>query len=312
MRQQGTSPKKKLPVIIFIFEEGIFSFIANKEIVQEIRTAYDNAEHAFISPKSVQIEVMAMAKEQYVIQSVSRASAIIEALSNYNALGVTELGKLLGLHKSTVYGLVSTLEHEGYVCQNPQTGKYALTLKMFEIGGRVFGKLDLRKISRPHIEQLVLRHRETAHLVIPDGLEIVYIDKVECTQSMRICSNVGKRMPFHCTGVGKVLLAHMPVEQADAILMKKGMDAFTDNTITDYNLLQQELGKIKVLGYALDNEEAELGLRCVAAPIRDINGKVIAATSVSGPKVRMDDEKIKAIVKDLLIMNREISANLGY
>lgn len=253
-----------------------------------------------------------MAKEQYLIQSVSRASAIIEALSNNNTLGITELGKLLGLHKSTVFGLVSTLEHEGYVCQNPQTGKYALTLKMFEIGGRVFGKLDLRKIARPHIEQIVLRHRETAHLVVPDGLEIVYIDKVECTQSMRICSNVGKRMPFHCTGVGKVLLAFMHEEQAEGILRKKGLEAFTANTITDYNLLMKELEKIKVQGYAIDNEEAEIGLRCVAAPIRDIYGKVIAATSVSGPKVRMDDEKLKAIVKDLLIMNQEISANLGY
>ncbi|MDD2282551.1 MAG: IclR family transcriptional regulator [Eubacteriales bacterium] len=253
-----------------------------------------------------------MAKEQYLIQSVSRASAIIEALSNHNTMGVTEIGKFLGLHKSTVYGLISTLEHEGYVQQNPQTGKYALTLKMFEIGGKVFGKLDMRKIARPHIEQIMLKHRETAHLVVPDGLEIVYIDKVECTQSMRICSNVGKRMPFHCTGVGKVLLANMPVEQVDEILRKKGMDAFTENTITDYNLLQKELEKIKVLGYAVDNEEAELGLRCVAAPIRDINGKVIAATSVSGPKVRMDDEKIKGIVADLMAMNEEISAKLGY
>lgn len=253
-----------------------------------------------------------MAKEHSLIQSVSRASAIIEALSNYNTLGITELGKLLGLHKSTVYGLVSTLEHEGYVCQNSQTGKYALTLKMYEIGSRVFGKLDLRKIARPYIEQIVLRHHETAHLVVPDGLEIVYIDKVECTQSMRICSNVGKRMPFHCTGVGKVLLANMPEEQANDILRKKGMEAFTENTIIDFNLLIKELEKIKAQGYAIDNEEAEIGLKCVAAPIRDINGEVIAATSVSGPKVRMDDEKINEIVKDLLIMNQEISAHLGY
>lgn len=254
-----------------------------------------------------------MAKEKRnLIQSVTRALAIVDTLSNYNALGVTELGQILGLHKSTVYGLLMTLEHEGYVYQNNQTGKYALTLKLFEIGGKVFGELDLRKIARPYIEEIVNKHQETAHLVVPDGPEIVYIDKVECTQSIRICSNVGRRMPFHCTGVGKVILANIPETKVKEIIEQKGLVQFTPNTIIDYETLIDELGRIRETGYAIDNEEAEQGLKCVAAPIRDFNGNVIAATSVSGPKMRMTEDKIREIVADIVALNEKISTELGY
>ncbi len=253
-----------------------------------------------------------MPKEKYLIQSVRRALAIIDALSNHSALGVTELSEILGLHKSTVFGLLSTLEYEGYVCQNTRTGKYELTLKLFEIGSKVFEELDLRKIARPYIEQIVEKHRETAHLVVPDGPEVIYIDKVECTQSMRICSNIGKRLPFHCTGVGKVILAHMPEDDVKEIIKKRGLVSFTNKTITDYEKLLKELEKIRAQGYAIDNEEIEIGLKCVAAPIRDINGKVIAATSVAGPTMRMTEEKINQIVRDIKTMNERISAELGY
>lgn len=252
-----------------------------------------------------------MSKEKYLIQSVCRALAIIETLSSYSSLGITELSQKLGLHKSTVFGLLSTLEYNGYVYQNSMTGKYSLSLKLFEIGGKVYEELDIRNISRPHIERIVEKHQETAHLVVPDGLEIVYIDKVECTQSIRICSNVGKRMPFHCTAVGKAILANMPEEKVQEIIQKKGLPSFTNNTITSYDKLQEELSKIRTLGYAIDNEETEEGLKCVAAPIRDFNGKVIAAASVSGPRMRMNDEKISAIVEDIIVMTDQISSELG-
>jgi IclR family KDG regulon transcriptional repressor len=253
-----------------------------------------------------------MPKEKYLIQSVRRALAIIDALSNHSTLGVTELSEILGLHKSTVFGLLSTLEYEGYVCQNTHTGKYELTLKLFEIGSKVFEELDLRKIARPYIEQIVEKHHETAHLVVPDGPEVIYIDKVECTQSMRICSNIGKRLPFHCTGVGKVILANMPKDDVEEIIKKRGLTSFTNKTITDYEDLLEEMETIRVQGYSIDDEEIEIGLKCVAAPIRDISGKVIAATSVAGPTMRMTEEKIRQLVEDIKIMNERISAELGY
>jgi DNA-binding IclR family transcriptional regulator len=253
-----------------------------------------------------------MAKERYQIQSVARALSILELLSATPNLGVTEVGEKLRLHKSTVFGLLSTLEQKGYVNKDAESGKYNLSMKMFELGSAVFEELDLRKIARPHLEQIVDKHHETAHLVVPDKTEIVYIDKVECTQSIRISSRVGQRMPFHCTGVGKAILAHLPEANVKTIVQEKGLIPFTDNTITSYAELKEELEKIRRLGYAIDNEEIERDLVCIAAPIRDYNGKVIAAASVSGPKMRMNDEKLKAIVGDLIDMAERISAELGF
>lgn len=248
----------------------------------------------------------------YIVQSVRRALKIISILSKEGALGVSELSRIVDLNKSTVFGLLRTLEYEDYVCQNKKTDKYQLTLKLFQLGSKVFEELDLRNIARPYLEKLVEIHQETAHLVVPDGVEVIYIDKVESHRSIRICSNIGKRLPMHCTGVGKALLAYEKADNIEEILRKQGLKKYTEKTITDHNVLFKELEKIRDQGYATDDEEIEEGLKCVAAPIWDINGKVIAATSVAGPAMRMTDEKIQDIVKDIVRFNKEISASMGY
>ncbi len=247
-----------------------------------------------------------------LIQSVCRALSIIELLSKEKMLGVTEISNYLGLHKSTVFGILSTLEHSGYVTQDRQTGKYQLSLKLFEIGSVVFENLDLRKIARPYLEELVKLHQETVHLVTLDKDEIIYIDKVESSKSIRISTQIGKRLPVHCTGVGKAMIAFKTEEDIEEIVKNKGLKPFTRNTITDLNELMVELRKIREQGYAIDNEEIEEGLKCVAGPIRDINGNVISAISISGPTGRMKDERIDEIIKSIRDASQAISRELGY
>jgi DNA-binding IclR family transcriptional regulator len=230
--------------------------------------------------------------KKYFIQSVDRALSIIEILSKEKELGVTELSKRLNIHKSTIFSLLGTLQYRGYISQNLKTGKYQLSLKLFEIGHIVFDGLDLLKISRPYLEKLLTLHEETVHLVVLDNDEIIYIDKIESSQSIKISSRIGSRLPVHCTGVGKAMIAFKSEQEIKEIIKHKPLKRFTSNTITNYENFLKELQKIRRQGYAMDNEEFEQGLICVAAPIKDIKGNVIAALSIAGPTIRMNKEKI--------------------
>jgi DNA-binding IclR family transcriptional regulator len=159
---------------------------------------------------------------------------------------------------------------------------------------------------------LVDRFQETVHLVIADGLDVVYIDKRESLQSMRIVSQVGLRLPAYCTGVGKAILAFIDEAELDRLLAGARLKSFTPHTITDKRMFKQHLQEVKRCGYALDNEEIIQGLRCVGAPIRDYSGKVVAALSVSGPSVRMGPARIEEIILATVQAAAEISHQLGY
>jgi len=149
-------------------------------------------------------------------------------------------------------------------------------------------------------------------LAVLDKGEVLYIDKRESTKSLRIVSQVGTRLPTHCTGVGKVLLANLPIDQVRRIIATKGLSRYTKNTITDFRRLEEELNLVRQQGYAMDNEEIMESLRCVAVPLRDHTGKVCAAISVSGPSARFDGEQLESIVDLMVRIGREISASLGY
>lgn len=246
------------------------------------------------------------------VQSVVRAFDILNIISKQKWISLAELSREIGLHKSTVYGLLSTLESQGFVFKNPTTSKYQLTLKLYHIGSAALNDLDVTQIAHPHLEELVEIHEETAHLVLPDEYEVIYVDKVESQNSIRICSQVGKRMPFYCTGVGKAILAFQPQEVIDKVLSYTRLIPHTKKTITSYTDLLEEFAKIRTVGYAIDNEEVEEGLYCIAAPIHDMNGNVIAAMSVAGPTVRMTKENTDAIIKDVLRISATISERLGY
>lgn len=256
---------------------------------------------------------MGKSNNDNLIQSVDRAMKILDVFSlKEKELGVTEIANRLGLHKSTVFGLLGTLEHWGCVEQNQHTGKYHLGLKLFELGNRVKEGLDLRALALPFLQELVERYRETVHLVVHDRGEVVYIEKVEGPSAIRMYSQVGHRAPMHCTGVGKAILAFRPKQEVDALIQTKGLRPFAPNTITDPQRLHAELNMIRQKGYSFDNEEIEIGLRCVAAPVIDYQNKVVAAISIAGPSTRMTDEQMQNLIIPIKETALKISQRLGY
>lgn len=247
------------------------------------------------------------------IQSVARALHIIDTLAETRGeLALNEIAARLSLAKSTVHGLISTLRDFGYIEQSTFTGKYKLGLRLFEVGQIVAQGWEVRAIAAPFINKLVDELCETIHLVVLDKMEVLYIDKRESGQSLRIVSQIGMRLPAHCTGVGKVLMAHLSPEERAELIRKKGLPSFTRNTLTDEKVLEVELARIRAQGYAIDNEEIMDSLRCVGAPIRDQTGKVIAAISLSGPVSHLKGEWLETTIKRIVETAEEISSGLGY
>ncbi|MGB9662023.1 MAG: IclR family transcriptional regulator [Moorellaceae bacterium] len=252
-------------------------------------------------------------EETSQIRSVAKALRIIDVLAEARGeLALHEIAGRLGLAKSTVHGLLSTLRDFGYVEQSVFTGKYKLGVRLFELGNIVAHGWDVRTVAAPYIQRLVDELGETVHLVVLDKGEVLYIDKRESRESLRIVSQVGMRLPAHCTGVGKVLLAFLPPSEVKRIIAARGLPRFTKNTITDLKTLEAELARVRAQGYAIDNEEIMDSLRCVAAPIRDHSGKVCAAMSVSGPVARLEGERLNLAIERVTKTAAEISAGLGY
>ena len=246
------------------------------------------------------------------IQSVGRAFAILEQFSpNEREIGVTALAARVGLHKSTCFGLLHTLQNLGYIQQNPDNGRYSLGIKSFELGQRYIQGQDLRAIAAPYLRQLMESTQETVHLVLLEGARAIYIDKVEGPHSMTISSRVGKEARMHCSGVGKILLAYLPDSMYKVAIDKLEMSRNTDRTITDKRLLIEHLRLIREQGYAVDDEEIEIGLCCIAAPIFNSKNQVIAAISISGPNARLMRERFSSFIEQAKNCARTISHLLG-
>jgi DNA-binding IclR family transcriptional regulator len=252
--------------------------------------------------------------ENTQIHSVAKALSIINLLAEKKqGMSLAEISRKMGMAKSTAHGLISTLRDFGYIEQSVFNGNYKLGIALFEVGCKVANNIDVREIASDFIQQLVDEIGETIHLVVLDRDEVLYIDKHESTQSLRIVvSEVGARLPVHCTGVGKVLLAHLPSAEVKRIVKNKGLKRYTKNTITDIKRLEKELAVIREQGYGEDREEIMDSLRCIAVPIWDYTNKVCAAMSISGPCSRMTDQRICELRDHLLAAAREISASLGY
>ncbi len=226
--------------------------------------------------------------------------------------GVTELSRELKINKSTVSKILSTLEAHRYLTQNPENRKYRLGLRFFEIGSLVAYQMDLQKVALPYMEELNRKVEETVHLVVMDNFEIVYINKVESPQSLRIGTRVGGRLPAYCTGVGKVLLASLSPEELSQFLRRNRLKKHTPNTITDPERLKKVLHEIRLQGYAMDREEFAEGLMCVSAPIYNYSQGVIAAISISGPSKRIKEKNVEELVSQIKATAREISRQLGF
>ncbi len=253
-----------------------------------------------------------MEKKYNLIQSVCRAISILELFtSETTELGVTAISKSLGLHKSTCFGLLYTLQQLGYIQQDSDTGRYKLGLKTFQLGQAYIRGTDLRQLARPYLRELMEQTQETLHLVILEGNRAVYVDKVEGPHAMTISSRIGQRAMLHCTGVGKALMAHMPEEEWNSLL-GGDLKSFTEHTITDKDRLAEHLHTIRQRGYSIDDQEIEIGLRCVAAPIFDASGRALAAISLSGPVTRIDNDKLEELSRLIRKAADDISRQLGY
>ena len=253
-------------------------------------------------------------KSEYIIQAVSHALDLLEQFQGEeDELGVTELSNRLKLHKNNVFRLLATLESRGYVEQNKATENYRLGLKSLELGQTFIKHMGLLHQAKPILQKIVDLCNETCYVSMLKEGHIVYLDIVETTYTVRVMSRVGFRLPAYCTAAGKVHLAFLKEEEIERLYGKTKMEAFTANTITGLADLKKELQKIREIGYAVDNEEHDTGVYCVAAPIRDYTRRVVGALSISGPSMRFPEERIVNELAPIIIKEGEtLSIRLGY
>ena len=222
----------------------------------------------------------------------------------------------IGSNKSTVYRFLSDLGKLGIVYKDPLTEKYSLGLKLFELGNRVHLKSAFAEKSHPELLKVAHDIAETVHLAVFKNYQVFHLDKVESPQGLSLSSRVGSYGPAYCTALGKVLLSylsdHHRQEALEVILEKQEPRAFTKNTITDFNALQAELNDIRSRGYAIDNEEAEIGLICVGIPVYNLNREVVASLSASGPANRFRKDQLASYVSILKKGADAIQHKIGY
>jgi IclR family acetate operon transcriptional repressor len=247
------------------------------------------------------------------VQSLVRAFALLEAMGAARAeVGIGDLATRVQLHVSTAHRLLATLVSLGYVRQNPGTGRYGLGARALHFAEAYLEQSDLRDAARPVLERLSRETGETANLVVLDGHEVLYLDKAESPQNLRIFSRIGRRAPLHATAAGKVLLACRPAEEVSRLLGRGALERLTPRTLTGLTELRLELAETRAQGYAVDRGECEEGAHCIAAPVSAATGEVLAAISLSGPSIRMSGRRVREIVPAVVAAAHAVSAALGY
>jgi DNA-binding IclR family transcriptional regulator len=252
-------------------------------------------------------------KSNYIIQSVAHALDVLEEFrGDMDELGVTELSKKLKLHKNNVFRILATLQSRNYIEQNRSNDNYRLGIKCLELGQTFIRQRGLLKQAKPILQELAGTTGETSYISILRGNEVVYLDAVETSSTVRVISRVGLHMPVHATAAGKALVAF----ESDEELLKRfsgEIPRFTKDTKTRSEDLMKDFATVRELGYATDLEEFEDGLRCIGAPVRDYTRKVVGAISVSGPAHRLPDGKIaQQFGPDVARAARALSARLGF
>jgi len=244
---------------------------------------------------------------------VNRVIDILEVfLKEGNGIRLQELSELSGLNVSTTYRIVSTLVERGYLNQHHKRGEYFLSLKLLQFGITIKKSFHIRDVAYPYLVELNRLTNEAANLAILDGNHALNIEHIESSYDLRYTSQTGAIIPLHNTAVGKVLLAYMREEELKQFLVENGLPRFTERTITDSNLLKDELASIRREEIAIDNEENTIGVTCIGSPIKDSTKMVIAAINISGPSARLNANKIrefKLLVKDYAL---KISREMGY
>jgi len=246
-----------------------------------------------------------------LVSAAVRALSVLERLSQQRSIGLEEISREIKLAKPTVYRFLLTLQELGYV-RRIDGDRWAITLKMFNLGSRALDHLDLLSAARPIAEKLSEELGETVHMGVLDGDSAVYVLKIESRYTIRMYSRVGRRMPLYCTAIGKVLLAYSDAAERDEALDGVPLLAYTKRTLTSRTALDAELVKIREQGYGVDDEEREENLHCIGAPIFDHTGSVAAVLSVSWPSFRYGHEKEDAWIARVKQAAADISTVLGY
>lgn len=247
------------------------------------------------------------------VQSVERALDLLECLARSSSswVGISELSQATGQPVGTIHRLLMTLVARRYAVRDNRTRRYALGPAFRRLAGLGLQTPDWAEIGTPLLRELVEISGETANMAVLEGNRAVYVAQAQSTRMVRMFTELGNRVPLYCTGCGKVLLAYQPDSVIAASIAETGLPRYTDTTITDPAQLQQELEMIRQQGYAVDNGEQEEGVRCLAVPVYDSRGKVVAAVSISGPSSRLDSRRIPTLLPHLKRISAALSSALA-
>ena len=253
------------------------------------------------------MEHSSQSEKQNPIQVADRLFGALEYLAESGPASLQEVTEALDLNKSTVHRLLMSLQYLGYVRQTEESGKYELTLRLVTLSQQLLSRIDIIQKVHPFLEQLKDRTGETVHFVRRDGADVIYIDKVESDRnSVQMVSRIGSRLPIYRSGVGKAIAATLDDKEVGQIWAESEIIRATPYTITDYSDYLFALQEVRQRGYALDNEENEPGVRCVAASLAVTGSKAEYAFSISAPVSRMDNDRIRELAQDILWTREQI------
>lgn len=246
------------------------------------------------------------------VQSLARGLAILERLAGAKSgVALTDLAQRVGLSPSTTHRLLGTMEKMGFVHQAGDLGLWSIGVKAFIVGSAFVENRDLVAVAHPFLRRLMEQSGETTNLAILDGSEAVFLDQVQCHEMMRMLARLGSRAPLHASGVGKALLAAMSDAEVTEVLHKRGLPRITANTIDTPERLRAALRDVRTLGYAYDDEEHALGLRCLAAPVYNEYSEPLAAVSIAGPKSRIGDQRVAELGAIVARTAKDITDAMG-
>lgn len=257
--------------------------------------------------------MVALPERKYVVPAVERAVIILQLLAQEpDGLTISQITQRLAVSKSTIFTILTTLRQYRLVERVEESGRFRLGMELFTLGSTVVERLNVRSAAYPSLKRLAQSSGLTTHLGIMDQGEVVYIEKIDGQGPIKISSAVGRRMDVHCTALGKSMLAYLPEAEVELIFNGRKLLQRTPNTITSLEVLRADLARTRERGYAFDDEENELSIRCLGAPIFSHRGEVACAISISGPRDRICIENIGPVARQVVEAAREISQNLGH
>lgn len=250
---------------------------------------------------------------RYNITALQRGLQLLTLIGEApEAPTASQITRLSGLHASTVHRFLANLEAAGYLWRDEATHSYSLGPSCISLGRAALNGLGVRRICLPYLQELNRTTRESVHLTVRQNATAVYVEKLEALEPLRIFSQVGAAVPLHCSGVGKILLAYAGEQELQELLPRLELTRRTPSTITSPQQLEAELGRVRRQGYALDMEENEQHIRCIAGPVRGEDGQIRAAFSITGPAVRMTKQRLRELIPLVLHVSQSVSVRLGY